>query len=440
MSEIKYTSLSELNKKVREVLREHFSETTWLIAEISELRVNRNGHCYIELIEKGEGSQNIIAKANAVVWSHTWRMLQPYFETTTQKSLAPGMKILIKGSAEFHELYGYSISIKDIDPTYTIGEIARLKAEIILKLKEQGIFEMNKELTLPLLFKNIAVISSETAAGYGDFLNQLIDNSFDYHFNFKLFPAVMQGDATAASIISALERIYKYERLFDCVVIIRGGGAQSDLNAFNNYDLACNITQFPLPVFTGIGHERDETIADMVAHTRLKTPTAVAEFLINHNTAFEDRLLQYRDHLFELVSEYVSEHNILMESLVHRFDDTVNNYINDENITIQKYLSSSVYRVKLILANKKRMHERISDRLVNSFQQRFQKSHHKFDLHENTIQHIDPSNILKRGFSYTMKNGKAINNISAIAIGDVITTVMNDGRIESKVNNVELNK
>ena len=234
----------------------------------------------MELIEKDEQTATPIAKASAKCWASKWILVRPYFERTTGQRLVAGMKVLLKVYPQFHEAFGFSWIVTDIDPTYTLGDMARKRQEIIRQLKEEGVFDLQKELTLPLFCQRIAVISSETAAGYGDFCNQLADNPYGFQFQTQLFPAIMQGEGVEQSIINALERIY--DQPFDCVVIIRGGGATSDMSGFDTLALAEHVANFPLPIITGIGHDRDESILDMVSHTRVKTPTAAAALLIDH--------------------------------------------------------------------------------------------------------------------------------------------------------------
>ena len=274
-------SLLELNNRVKGAVLNAFPETCWVRAEMSDVRTNAaSGHCYLEFIEKSAITGQLVAKARGSIWAKTFRMLKPYFEMETGQMFASGLKVLVKVSVEFHELYGYSLTVLDIDPAYTLGDMIRKRMEIIRQLKEEGVFTLNKELPFPTLPKRVAVITSPTAAGYEDFLNQLANNKEGYPFYTKLFPALMQGERTEESVIAALDGVYRHADCFDVVVIIRGGGATSDLNSFDSYLLAANCAQFPLPIITGIGHERDDTILDMVAHTRMKTPTAVAEFLI----------------------------------------------------------------------------------------------------------------------------------------------------------------
>jgi len=273
-------SLFELNNLVKELLTDSFTDTYWVTAELSEVRVSAKGHCFLELVEKGERGSAPVAKAHAVIMSYLFPMLKMTFEEATGQSLVAGLKVQLEVAVSFNEVYGYSLVVKDIDPDYTMGSLARLRKEILEHLERDGVIDMNKELTLPRPLQRIAVVSSATAAGYGDFCNQLNNNVQGYRFVYRLFPAVMQGETTAASVISALDDIAAEYEQWDAVAIIRGGGAVSDLAGFEDYDLAAYCAQFPLPIITGIGHERDTTVLDFVANTHLKTPTAVAAFLI----------------------------------------------------------------------------------------------------------------------------------------------------------------
>jgi exodeoxyribonuclease VII large subunit len=309
-------SLTELNFLIKESLDVSFPEQLWVIAEIGELKVNRAGHCYIELVEKDNNTDKIKARSRATIWTWQFRFIQPYFETTTGQKLQAGLKVLVAVSVEFHEVYGISLNIKDIDPNYTLGDMARKRQEIINSLTEEGVFDMNKEIPLAEIPSRIAIISSPTAAGYEDFMSQLINNTEGYKFYTKLFPASMQGKEASSTIINALDYIYEYEDLFDLVVIIRGGGSQMDLSCFDDYDLALHVTQFPLPVVTGIGHEKDESIVDLVANTKLKTPTAVAEFLISQFNAIAIEIA-------EIESQFIDEINRSLENEENRIKNVL---------------------------------------------------------------------------------------------------------------------
>jgi exodeoxyribonuclease VII large subunit len=314
---IQKISLLELNRSIQEKIKLNFPESLWVVAEISELKINRSGHCYLELIEKDAINENIIAKSRATIWAYTFRMLKPYFESVTGHELASGLKILIQVTVEFHALYGFNLNITDIDPSYTLGDLARKKAETLRKLEEDGIIHMNKELAFPIVPQKIAVISSETAAGYQDFVHQLTNNKYGYKYYIKLFPSLMQGLQAEESIIDALERIFKNEHFFDIVVLIRGGGSQADLNCFNNYLLAANVAQYPIPVLTGIGHDKDESIVDMVAYQKLKTPTAVAEYIIEKTLDFEQRIDFYKERIYDIAMDFIHHQKTkLIQSLM----------------------------------------------------------------------------------------------------------------------------
>ncbi|PLX12682.1 MAG: exodeoxyribonuclease VII large subunit, partial [Marinilabiliales bacterium] len=293
-------TLLGLNKSIQEKINASFSENVWVIGEISELKVNQNGHCYLELIEKDFVTDHIIAKSRATIWSYTYRMLRPYFESVTGHELIPGIKLLVQVKVEFHELYGLSLNITDIDPNYTLGDLAQKRKETIKRLENDGVFNLNKELNFPMVPQKIAVISSETAAGYQDFKDQLENNSYGFKFYTKLYQSKMQGTLAEDSIINSLEMIFENENLFDVVVIIRGGGSQADLSCFDSYLLAANIAQFPLPILTGIGHDKDESIADLVAFHKLKTPTAVAEYIIEKTAKFEEGIHKLKENTLDI--------------------------------------------------------------------------------------------------------------------------------------------
>ena len=320
-------TLYQLQLQVKSSLDNTFSMPVWVKAEISEITVNRSGHCYLDLVETEQGTDTVIARCRATIWSYTFRMLKPYFETTTGQAFAQGLKVLLQGKVEYHEVFGFSLNIRDIDPVYTLGDMARQRREIIQKLQENGVFEMNKELDLPIVAQRIAIISSPTAAGLQDFMDQLHNNPHRFVFYTKLFPAVMQGTEAPRSIMNALDLIYEYEDMFDAVVIIRGGGAQIDLACFDQYDLAFHVAQFPLPVITGIGHDKDDTVIDMVAHTRMKTPTAVAEFLISGALQFSQQLAELENHFIELVNSQLEENKNRLNDVADQLNLLVNELI-----------------------------------------------------------------------------------------------------------------
>jgi exodeoxyribonuclease VII large subunit len=267
-------SLSQLNGLIKAAITDTLPDMYWVIAEIAEIKVNQKGHCYLDLVEKEEDTT--VAQIRAAIWAYEYRTISSRFASATNEPLSRGMKILFLAAVTFHEVYGLSLNIRNIDPAYTMGEMARKKKEVIEHLKKEGIFARNRSLELPLVPQRIAVVSSPTAAGYGDFFSHLDTNPYGYRFVHILFPALMQGNEAETSIARALARISRKQQSFDLVAIIRGGGSAVDLSCFDGYAVAAQVAALPLPVITGIGHEKDDTVVDMVAHTRMKTPTAVA--------------------------------------------------------------------------------------------------------------------------------------------------------------------
>lgn len=403
--------LFELNRQIRLRIQSGFPDPVWVIAEISDFSVNRNGHCYLELIEKEPDGDKILARSRATIWASAYRMLRPFFESTTGQELMPGIKILVRADVEFHELYSISLNIRDIEPSFTIGDLARKRQMIIRKLEEAGVYDMNKELDLPLVPQKIAVISSPTAAGYGDFNDQLFRNPSGYVFYTHLFPAVMQGEETGPSIISALDSIAMHGSFFDAVVIIRGGGSKLDLSSFDNFDLGLNVAQFPLPVITGIGHEQDDSIIDLVAHTRCKTPTAVAEFLIERVEEFETRLNESVQATVEIVHEFLS----------------------DEKSSIARIMEGMRLRVKGFADYRKLALSQIVVREKNLAAQYFRFKQDTLARFEQICVLKDPVNILKMGYSITLKNGKPVKSVEQVHSGDELSTQLADGLIRSIV-------
>lgn len=409
MAERDPLGLFELNRQIRLTIQAGFPESIWIIAEISDLTVNRNGHCYLELIEKEPDGDRIMARSRATIWASAYRMLRPFFESTTGQELVPGIKILINVEIEFHELYSISLNIKDIEPSFTIGDLARKRQMIIRKLEEAGVFEMNKELDMPLVPQKIAIISSPTAAGYGDFNDQLLKNQSGYIFYTHLFPAVMQGEETANSIISALDAIAGYGDFFDVVVIIRGGGSKLDLSSFDHFDLGFNVAQFPLPVITGIGHEQDDSIVDLVAHTRCKTPTAVAEFLISRIGEFEIQL----------------DHSVQMTI------DIVQSFLSGEGKNLEHIMEGMRLRIKGFKEYRELVLRQLLARSKSLSAQYFRLLYDKLARLEQTSLLKDPRNILKMGYSITLKDGKPVKSVAQVKAGDQLTTQLSDGQIIS---------
>lgn len=425
-------SLHQLLGQIKTVLKSSLSASYWITAEISELKINYSGHCYLELIEKESAGESIKAKVRATIWSSVFRMLQPYFETTAKIRLAAGIRIMVKVTAEFHELYGFSLNITDIEPSFTVGELALQKQAIINRLIAEGVFDMNRSLSLPELPGKVAVISSKTAAGLGDFQDQLTGNLYGYKFYVKLFPAVMQGDEAEQSIIHALDEIYVHENFFDVVVLIRGGGSQSDLNCFNSYLLTSHVCQFPLPVITGIGHEQDETITDLVAHTRLKTPTAVAEFLIDHYRQADDRINELSMALFDSVTQTVKEEKERLNKFLLVLKPAIKERLADSAANLRYLGISLTGSVKQLLTRESGViFERVSH-LKAGIKELLVANKHKIEVFERKNEYLNPFLILKRGYSITYHQGKALKDPLQIARDEIIETRLAGGMIKSK--------
>ena len=416
MNNERYT-LRQLNLLVREAIETELPDEYWVEAELSECREN-SGHCYMELIEKDERTNTPIARASAKCWRQTWQMAKPYFERTTGQQLRAGMKVLLKVYAQFHEAYGFSWIVSDIDPTYTLGDMARKRQEIIRQLKEEGVFDLQRELRIPTFAKRIAVISAQNAAGYGDFCRQLEDNDYGFRFEVTLFPAIMQGEQVESSIIAALNAIYEAtvpdgspSGPYDCVVIIRGGGATADLSGFDTLALAENIAQFPLPVITGIGHDRDESILDMVANTKVKTPTAAAALLIDNLRQVLDRINSAQQHLTTAISTKLSTLNVQISSLQALIPTLALRTIGDQRHRI----------------------EMLESRLPVAIERRLTSQKHLLESLSLKLQGFDPQLLLSRGYSITLHHGRAVRNPKQLKAGDEIETRVESGTIRSVV-------
>ena len=404
-------SLYDLNALVRRSLEQCLPDEYWVQAELSDVRTNSTGHCYLEFIQKDPRSNNLIAKARGTVWANVYRLLKPYFEESTGQAFASGIKVLVQVTVSFHELYGYSLTVQDIDPTYTLGDMARRRREILKQLEEEGVLTLNKKLEMPVLPQRIAVVSSPTAAGYGDFCHQLKNNSRGFFFHTELFPALMQGDRVEESVLSALDAILNRQEDFDAVVIIRGGGATSDLSGFDTYLLAAACAQFPLPIITGIGHERDDTVLDSVAHTRVKTPTAAAEYLINCMELAADELEVLISQLHESVRSRLTEEHRKLISYRNRIPSAVVRRVSDAKLTLLTTRKDISLAVQTSLSRQRHRLELLQQRLVD----------------------VSPEKMLARGYSITLKDGKVVKDAALLNEEDEIITRFYRGEVTSVI-------
>jgi len=385
---MKTYTLLQLNCLVRDAVETALPDTYMVQAELAEVREVR-GHCYMELVEKDEDSRTPVAKASAKCWRSRWTLIKPYFERTAGSPLQAGMKVLLEVSPQFHENFGFSWIVNDIDPTFTIGDMARRRREIINRLKEEGVFDLQKTLELPAFCQRVAVISAAGAAGYGDFQRQLAENEYGLYFSTTLFPAVMQGEQTEQSVIQALNAIHAREEEFDVVVIIRGGGATSDLSGFDTLALAENVANFPLPVITGIGHDRDESVLDLIACQSVKTPTAAAAWLI-------DRLAQVL---------------VWLNDIGNRLQRNVTQRLQNERLGIDRIAAALPAAARLLLA----------------------RSRHRVELLEERFKSADPSLMLRRGYSITTCGGRIVRDAREVKAGDVLETRLSGGSVTSVV-------
>lgn len=441
-------SLSELNGMVRQALALTFPDDYWVVAEIAEMREAAAGHCYLELVEKedevqtsdkwgrkntyGPSAGKFKARAKANIWANLWVGLKVKFYRTTSRQLESGMKVLLKVQVTFHEQYGYSLNVTDIDPNYTLGEMALRRLEILRQLENDGVLHLNRQLPLPRPLQRIAIISAAGAAGYGDFCHQLHESGF--RFTLHLFQATMQGIEVESSIIKALNLIASEMEHWDCVVIIRGGGATTDLNGFETYLLAANVAQFPLPVITGIGHERDETIIDCVAHTHLKTPTAVAQFLIDQMRHELEEAENLEMRLMKGCTEYLQRQKNLFDAVARRFERSAYTFTHQQHLQLLKMAGLLRVNIQKRLESQRQQQRILPQRLRQGAELYISRQHQRLQLAEKSLQMARPERILRLGFSITTDaEGRLLRSCRQVLPGEAITTQLADGTILSTV-------
>lgn len=427
-------SLSALSAQISQGLKQTLQPSYWVVGEISEIQARANGHCYMELIEKPEDEQNPIAKMRATIWANKYRLLAPYFESETGYQLSAGMKILVKAEVAFHALYGFSLVISDIEPTYTIGEDEQRKIKIIRQLEEDGVIDMNKEIPLASVPQRIAVISSDKAAGYQDFMQQLQTNQYNIAFQTTLFPAAMQGVEVESSIVEQLELINQRVNEFDAVVIIRGGGARADLRWFDSYEIASNVAQFPLPVITGIGHDKDQSITDLVAHTSVKTPTAVAVFLIDVCGEFVERLEELQEQILDVFANAIETQNQELRTYETAISQTVHIALLQMENKLESLQQSIAYQATSRLNEARSMLSILQQKITNSVGRQCITEQSRLQLLEAKVLAANPERILKQGYSLTTnESGEILRSKNQLKKNDTITTHFADGTVSSIV-------
>ena len=405
----RHITLGELQRLVRQTLEERFALPLWVSAEIADLKVNYSGHCYLELVEKGGANGVPTAQARAVIWRSHYPRIAGYFEAETGQKLGAGMQILAKVLISYHELYGFSLQITDLDPAYTLGEMERQRQQTIAQLQNDGVWEMNRQVPLPAIVQRIAVVSSAQAAGYQDFCKELAKSP--YRFRLTLFDAFMQGAAAEESIIGALCAVVARAEEFDAVVLIRGGGSRSDLNCFNAYRLCAHIAQFPLPVLTGIGHDKDVSVADMVAHTALKTPTAVAGWLVERMGSVEGWLDAAALQLHDGVLRLARTQQVRLEE-----------FAGDV-----RHLSLGMLRQRTLEAANR---EAVFRQAVGAF---LRQERQRLDATGELVESRSPRHILRMGFAVVRKKGRAVASVRQTAVGERLTVEVADGRFAVEV-------
>ena len=426
-------SLSEFNARIEGQINGVAAlQNQWVIAECSDMRLNRSGHCYTELIEKDDQG-TMIAKVSAAIWAGTYRKLYEKFLNSTGQVLATGMKVLVNVTASFHKLYGIKVVINDIDPSYTMGDMARQRLEIINRLKADGVIDLNKQLPWPDVPQRIAIVSAAGAAGYGDFMNQLQGNPYGLQFYTCLFQAVMQGTQTVLTVKDALDRINQYADLFDCVVIIRGGGATSELNSFDNYELASYVANFPLPVIVGIGHERDETVLDYVASVRVKTPTAAAEWLIQRGTNALAHLDELQDAVVTAVRDTVSQAREHLAYFTSMIPAAARHIIDTNRIRLDNYAKNIPFAATGLIATQRTRLERAGERMSEAVARTLQREQQRLQALADKATLLSPVNTLRRGYTLVRAGDKCVTAASQLQPGDKITIQFAEGSADATV-------
>lgn len=427
-------SLYELNAHVRQSLERTFPRSVWVQAELSEVRLNPSGHCFVEFVQKDERGRGLVARASGIIWREVSQVLLPYFQASTGQPFVAGIKVAVLVSVTFHEQYGYRLVVRDVDPTYTLGELALRRRQILKQLEADGVLTLNKELPMPVLPRRVAVISSPTAAGYGDFCHQLAGNPRGYPFRVELFAAVMQGERVEESILHALDAIMERMEAFDVVVIIRGGGAVADLSGFDSYQLAAGCAQFPLPIITGIGHERDDTVLDLVAHTRVKTPTAAAELLIARMDEAATALDELATRLHTAVRSALEGHRRRLTALTARIPLASSRCVSAARLWLVWLGHRLGTASRTVVAEQRHRADDCWQQLSTTAVTALSDQRHKLVLYSQRLNDNSPDRLLALGYSITLgPDGHAVRDARQLSEGDVVRTLLHRGEAISVV-------
>ena len=450
-------TLSQLSDKIKDTIADTFPFATPVVAEISEMNINRNRHCYIELIEQVDNK--IMARIRGIIYANRLPLLQSYFSSVTGHELEVGLKVLIMVRLSFHPLYGLSVEINDIDPKYTLGDLEQQRKMVIERLSNEGVIDMNRLLELPHKIKKIAIISSSTAAGYGDFIKHLNTNTHGFRFQTDLYEAYMQGAQTVSSFESAINNIFNSNIDYDVVVIIRGGGSKSELAIFDNYDIAYLITQLPIPVLTGIGHERDSSVVDYVANQDFKTPTAVADFIVQfNNNAFDEleqlqnrleksclkifkkeheRLLDLDDNLKTAIFGHINKQQNRLVQLENQLSHASSNFSYRQRLKITQLQHQLQHKTELFFSNQKHNLDRKKQILRHNSQSIIRKKEQILTLYEHKIKVSDPQHILNLGYAIVTQNDKKIKNSKTLLKNEPVKVFLKIGKFEADITNID---
>ena len=429
-------SVLQLTTHIQQVLEKELEPMVWVVGELSDFRQAPQGHVYFELVEK-QGNQ-VQAKIRANLWQFTYRSVAAKFEAVTGTSLKNGMKVLAQVSVTYHPVYGLSLNVKDIDPSFSLGERARIRQETISRLTQEGWIGHNAKLLLPRVIQRIAIISSATAAGYGDFINQVDGNSQGYKVYHQLFPSLMQGNEAVDSLLAALDQVANQANTLqlDAVVIIRGGGAQLDLDCFDDYRLAVKMANFTLPIFTGIGHERDETIADLVANTPLKTPTAVAEFILSSFREFEEGLGVMAQRLDWVTRSTFKGEGQKLQGYSLRILGESKSQLAREGEKLRNWGMRMQQAGKNGAKQEKNKLEQRQEQLKKGLQHFLKSQQDRITQLESSSRQLDPSSFLQKGYTRTESKGIPIH-LTTLDPGDPIVTHTFNQKISSTINRIE---
>ncbi len=427
-----YTLLDLQNHLCSVISAANGTKNVWIVAELSDVRES-GGHCYMELLQKDPANGSNLAKARATIWRNVWLPIKRDFLAATGQPFASGLKVMVCVTASYHPLYGMNLNITAVNPSFTLGERERRRREILEQLKRDGVIDMNRELPLPRPCLRIAVVSAATAAGYGDFMDQLTRNAAGVKFHSQLFPAVMQGTGTGDSVIEALNAIAANLEAWDCVCIIRGGGSSTDLDGFDDYRLASYVAQFPLPVIVGIGHERDTTVLDFICSQRVKTPTAAAELLISLAEqelgllqSLAEALVRNASNIISGEMQRLAYHEATLPTLPSQLLSRCRQRLDSAAMRLSQLTSSTLQPAASRLA-------RLEEALAAASRNRLALELNRLQGHENLLAALSPQAVLARGYSITRINGHAVTSAANLRPGDCITTTLAQGEVTSTI-------